>query len=218
MSNLRAWMFVLGLATYISVVTPTPVAPAAPVASAPWWAVPLVAGAFLIIGALIAFVSTAASDRRKLAREDRRQWDKEVRDAYVEITKHVSVIMEFRYQVIPDEARRARYEAGRAALDAIGDQGSLLAIIGTRKLVERLYNLERAGSHIVSVWHDRLDPPKDAWRAFRAAHGELPNTVKSELRVEPYKPFVRPPMTRAARLGLAVRVRLASLKRTSRSR
>ncbi|MFB9443455.1 hypothetical protein Dvina_40810 [Dactylosporangium vinaceum] len=45
----------------------------------------MIADVFLLIGALIAFLSTAASDRRRVAREDRRQWDKAIRDAGVDI-------------------------------------------------------------------------------------------------------------------------------------
>ncbi len=44
-------------------VSNTPLQP--PADAAPWWGVPLIAGAFLLTGALIAFISTSVSDRKK---------------------------------------------------------------------------------------------------------------------------------------------------------
>jgi hypothetical protein len=187
-----------------------------PPEAAPWWGVPVIAGTFLLIGALIAFLSTAASDRRKLAREDRRQWDKEIRDAYVEIAAEVNKIREYRSLFVPDDKRGARYQAGAKARERIRSQGDLLRIIGTRALVERVEELDEASSQIVAVWHDLLDPGKAEYRALNAALGELLNTVKSELRVERYKPYVRPPMSRITRFRVATAVRLRALRRADR--
>jgi hypothetical protein len=56
---------------------------------APWWAVPVIAGCFAIFGALVAFVSASLSDRRKGKRDDRRQWDKQLLDAYSDTVKQL---------------------------------------------------------------------------------------------------------------------------------
>ncbi|WP_433125321.1 hypothetical protein ACQPWW_22515 [Micromonospora sp. CA-240977] len=173
----------------------------------------MIAGAFLLIGALIAFLSMAASDRRKLAREDRRQWDREIRDAYVDIAAEVNKISEYRGLVLPEGERGARYQAGSKASQRIRSQGDLLRIIGTRALVERVERLEYASSQIVAHWHDLQDAGKVEYRALNAARGELLNAVKSELRVERYKPYVRPPMSRITRFRVATAVRLKALRR-----
>jgi hypothetical protein len=196
--------------------SPSP-APAPTTTSAPWWGVPVVAGCFLLIGALIAFLSTAASDRRKLAREDRRQWDKEIRDAYIDIAGNVNEIAEFRWsQAVTDEEKRVRYEAGSLVIDKIRIQGDLLRVIGTRPLVERVETLESSCWRIVTSWHDGINPDKYAYRDLRAALGELLNTVKSEIRVERYKPFVRPPMSRITRIRVGASVKGQALKRAIR--
>lgn len=203
----------------IAYLSPTSPAPAPTTASAPWWGVPVIAGIFLLSGALIAFLSTAASDRRKLAREDRRQWDKEIRDAYVEISKLVNEIMEFRWSLMSsDEDKRARYESGASARDRIVSQGDLLRIIGTTPLVERVEDLESVCFRVVATWHDGINPDKYVYRELRAALGELLNTVKSEIRVERYKPFVRPPMSRITRIRVATSVKMQALKRAIRGR
>lgn len=180
-------------------------APSAP--SVPWWGVSVVAGTFLLVGALIAFTSTALSDRRKLAREDRRQWDKEIRDAFVEISSHVDDIIEYRHLWIEDVDRRTRYEAGSAALAGIRRQQDLLEIIGSAALIVRVAELYAACGHVVAVWHDLVNPPKQAFRDVTAARGELLNTVKSELRMDRYRPYVRQPMSRLTRWKVAVRRR-----------
>lgn len=210
----------LSLIANLSPTSPAPApVPTPTTASAPWWGVPVIAGIFLLSGALIAFLSTAASDRRKLAREDRRQWDKEIRDAYVEISKHVNDVIEFRWSHLSsDEDKRARYEAGASARERIVSQGDLLRIIGTRPLVERVEDLESACSRVVAFWHDKINPDKYVYRELRAALGELLNTVKSEIRVERYKPFVRPPMSRITRIRVATSVRMQALKRAIRKR
>jgi hypothetical protein len=210
----------LSLIAHLSPASPTPASVPTPrTGSAPWWGVPVIAGTFLLAGALIAFLSTAASDRRKLAREDRRQWDKEIRDAYVEIAKHVNDVIEFRWSsVVSDEDKRARYETGTSARDRIGSQGDLLRIIGTRPLVERVEDLESACSQIVASWHDGINPDKYVYRELRAALGELLNTVKNEIRVERYKPFVRPPMSRITRIRVATSVKMQALRGTVRKR
>lgn len=58
----------------------------------PPWLVPLLTGAFVLAAALIALLSLYLSDRRKLAREDRRQWDREIRETYLEISADVELL------------------------------------------------------------------------------------------------------------------------------
>lgn len=63
--------------------TPSPSLDALVAASAqPWWGIPVIAGCFLLLGgalgAVISFLSTRASDRRKAAREDEQRWDSEL--------------------------------------------------------------------------------------------------------------------------------------------
>ena len=151
--------------------------------------------------------------------EDRRQWDKEIRDAYVEIAKNVNEIAEFRWSnVVSDEEKLARYETGALVRDKIRGQGDLLRIIGTRPLVERVETLESSCSQMVGSWHDGINPDKYLYREFRAALGELLNTVKSEIRVERYRPFVRTPMSRITRIRVGPRSRFKPQKRTIRKR
>jgi hypothetical protein len=47
--------------------------------TAPWWGVPLIAGAFLVIGALLSYVLTNLNDRRREQREDSKKWHDQLR-------------------------------------------------------------------------------------------------------------------------------------------
>lgn len=46
------------------------------------WFVPSIAGLFALVGAFIALLSTRASDGRKQRADDRRQWDRDIRESY----------------------------------------------------------------------------------------------------------------------------------------
>lgn len=59
--------------------SPVPIVINMPESSSPWWGVPVLAGIFLLVGAVIAYLSLKASDNRKAAREDQRRWDDVVR-------------------------------------------------------------------------------------------------------------------------------------------
>lgn len=198
------------------VVSNTPLHSAADVA--PWWGVPLIAGAFLLTGALIAFISTTVSDRRKLAREDRRQWDREIRDSYIEISDQVDLIVGYRYRYMDesDESKRARYEAGAAALAIIRREVERLEIIGTDLVISRARDLVVGCQDVVSLWHDETNAGKSAYRSVNGALGELRHAVKDGIRLERYKPYIRPPMSRRTRLKLFLSLQMAALARLVR--
>lgn len=171
-----------------------------PADAAPWWGVPLIAGAFLLTGALIAFISTSVSDRRKLAREDRRQWDREIRDSYVEISEQVGLIASYRYLLIGDEDKHGRYKEGEVALGIIRREVERLEIIGTELVISRAKNLEDSCAAVVSPWHDGFNAGKSEYRSVNASLGELRHAVKDGIRLARYKPYVRRPMSRGMRL------------------
>lgn len=169
---------------------PSALAPAAPVPGpAPWWGLPVVAGGFLLAGALLAFLAIALSDRRKLNREDRRRWDREIRDTYLEITRHLARITAFRNQVLTDEDdRRLRYQAGADALAGMREQVAMLEVIGTPALISRAHELEDRSGVVVSLWHELINPGKPEYRALNTARNEFLDAVKDSIRVEQYQP------------------------------
>jgi hypothetical protein len=167
-------------------ISPVPIAlaPAAPVPGlAPWWGVPVIAGGFLLAGAVLAFLSTSLSDRRRLNREDRRLWDREIRDSYLEITRYFGRITAFRYQVLADEEdRRSRYQAGAEALAGLREQVAMLEVIGTPALIARAHELEDRSAAVVALWHELINPGKPEYRALNTARNELLDAVKDSVR------------------------------------
>lgn len=57
------------------------------VTTVPWWAIPAITAGSTIFGALVAFLTSLWSDHRKFKADDRRQWDKEIRDVYLDVAK-----------------------------------------------------------------------------------------------------------------------------------
>ena len=93
--------------------------------------VPLIAGSFLLIGAVIALVSTALSDGRKMRREDRRQWDQQVRDAYNRVRELCSQISDAVQGVAS-----ARWETEFSRRKDILDEGFLTVRAGAPRAVQ----------------------------------------------------------------------------------
>lgn len=48
--------------------------------SAPWWGVPVVAGCFLIVGAVLGFLFNRLQDKQRAEREKHQRWDQNVLD------------------------------------------------------------------------------------------------------------------------------------------
>ena len=94
------------------------------------WLTPLLAGLFLIVGAFIAFMSTALSDRRKLRRDDLRQWDKEIRDTFLRIARAHQVLVVYPF-MISEGSRPASADVkeARAALHEIASAASEMQLI-----------------------------------------------------------------------------------------
>lgn len=59
---------------------PAHVPAAAAASSAPWWGVPVVAGGFLIIGAILGFYFNRLQDKHRADREKLQRWDQNVLD------------------------------------------------------------------------------------------------------------------------------------------
>ncbi|MBT1631517.1 hypothetical protein [Curtobacterium flaccumfaciens] len=86
---------------------------------APFWLAPGLTSIVVVIAALIAYLSLRASDKRKLQREDQRQWDHRLTDAYVEILTALEPVQQALSQASGDGDEAAGRIMGHA-WDAIG--------------------------------------------------------------------------------------------------
>lgn len=89
---------VVAVSSGAEAISPTPpaTAPGPSISAAPWWATPIVAGIFLVIGSTLALGSTWLSDRRKLRRDDLRQWDREIRDGDIRVSRVAKIVRQTR--------------------------------------------------------------------------------------------------------------------------
>jgi hypothetical protein len=168
--------------------TTTPTAPDAVVDAAPWWGVPLVAGLFVLFGALIALLSAFLSDRRKLRREDQRQWDREIRDLYVAAMRETAVIRDgWRSLRQKSALERQDMETCWEAQDRLRDIGRSMEIIGAPATITALDELQEAVHGVVSNMHD-LVFDKEEYRKIRPAEDAFLKAVKRNLRVDEHRP------------------------------
>jgi uncharacterized protein YecT (DUF1311 family) len=152
---------------------------------APWWAVPVIAGCFAIFGALVAFVSASLSDRRKGKRDDRRQWDKQLLEAYSDTVKQLEPFR-FRGQEplgSDDPAWGSYYADLSARAEVIRSNGALLHLVGDRRSLEATENLVQTAGNICALAHDHQPASKDQYREVRRAEAELTRAYQLLLRV-----------------------------------
>jgi hypothetical protein len=108
----------------------------------PWWWGGALTGSFVVIAALVAFFSLKASDRRKLSREDRRQWDVIIKDGFISTSTamnslvllsadHTDVLDEDAYGEVVAQAESIRlaFEARRSEWELIAADETVAAFI-----------------------------------------------------------------------------------------
>ncbi|GAA1250152.1 hypothetical protein JOF42_002357 [Microbacterium phyllosphaerae] len=66
-----------------------------PSSSAPWWGAPVIAGSFLVLGAVLAFVFNLTQENRRTKRANVERWDQKILD-------HTSMVMTTTRQLIQD--------------------------------------------------------------------------------------------------------------------
>lgn len=135
--------------------------PAASTASGASWQTALTQGGFLIVGALIAFTSTWFSDRRKLKREDDRQWSAELKASYVAIAAAVSrchlEMAQIRAGSIEDRLA-AVMEPTEEAMRTIQVQVRQLELIARQPVINAAEALQ---VQVAEIWQAGLIGPTD---------------------------------------------------------
>ncbi len=71
--------------------------------AAPWYGVPLIAGVFLVVGAVLGFLFNWLADRRKARREDIRKWD----DRVLELSaKVIALAAQVESEIVTDPTKQ----------------------------------------------------------------------------------------------------------------
>lgn len=160
----------------------------------PWLALvvaPLLTGAFVLAAARIALKSLEASDRRKLDREDRRQWDNELKAIYVAIAKLIAPVnLELaRARSEPDSLGKI-LDVTSAAMVGISDHLTVLKLIADAPVVEAALKVQHAvsQSYQEALVAQPQDKPNMRWAVdhlmgMSAPMDELRDRVREALRV-----------------------------------
>lgn len=116
-------------------------------ASAPVWLAPLLTGFFVLVASLIALYSLYRSDLRKLRREDQRQWDRDLRQAYVDVSQHMRRVLRW---LEHSEGRSIAHSAFEKLADhadaagiALGDARVSIEMTAPPAVISALEDLQR---------------------------------------------------------------------------
>lgn len=162
----------------------------------PVWLAPLLTGTFVLIAALItagiAFLSVRASDRRKLSREDRRQWDNELKRAYLAINAEVRDVRIHLSRIHPGEqvAPPGLVVVLERAMANVSKETALLEIFAPAEVVDAS---KAVGATLASIWQKGFlqlgeDEPSMSWAfdgfiKIDAPVDHLRDCVRTALRV-----------------------------------
>lgn len=135
----------------------------------------------MVLGAAVGLLSTKLSDHRKLAADDRRQWDKEIRDLYLEAVESCSEVDEYRGEQDPEKLKISIHMAAlhdAATLDTIA---SSLELIANEATVAAARNLAQTVHQIANHMHDGINK-KELYKDMYDAQQSLLHAVKVNLR------------------------------------
>lgn len=149
----------------------------------PTWVTPVVAGIFVIAGAIIAFFSTRWSDRKRLQREDRRQWDKQILELYAAIFDSTKSLNDIWHSGRLSRKSRKAVLAEVAELTRIIQKSSgELTIIGPPKVSEAAQEVALQAQYLENnIQQHRAG--KNAFRPVTSAAFELQAQTRLALRV-----------------------------------
>jgi len=121
----------------------------------------IVSGCFLALGATIAFTSTYFSDRRKLKREDERQWNAELKSSYVAIAAAINRchLEAARIRAGSSEERlKAVMGPTEEAMRTVQEQVRLLELIARQPVIDAAKAVQ---TQIAEIWQAGLIGPTD---------------------------------------------------------
>lgn len=178
--------------------TPPPVIINMPDTGAPWWGVPLLAGLFVIIGALVTFISTKASDKRRARREDK------VRIA-TESTESASKLLEEAGRIEKAVAQQQTLSHAKFQGDYLNDIATLLEdldtawtkfeLVADKELIQPGKDLFAAT--IAMALPDLSEESTSRFRGeYQRKHHALVNALRVMNGVEPIERVIPDPPTR----------------------
>jgi hypothetical protein len=155
-------------------------------ATAPWWGVPVIAGGFLLIGAVLGFLFTSVADWRKHRREDRVQYRNLVLEVVIEVINALN-FMDGTTVFQPDsqldktkklEALSARLEAATARIEI------LKLMLNVSDLYYRAHHALHANySRAVRAYDEYLDDEVERDALYKEASNSSGSFLKSARRV-----------------------------------
>lgn len=158
----------------------------------PWWWAGALTGFFVLLAALVAFLSLRASDKRKLEREDRRQWDRDIKKQYLDAIALIDKLSDLhrrhthvRMEDISVASNRKRLQTHAAAeeilnkLQRIADEFDLFAV---KDLSDAMNDVVQVAYKITANLHDGIADKVDRQKLAHESM-KLTGATKKALRI-----------------------------------
>lgn len=157
----------------------------------PVWLGPLLTGGFVLVAAIIALLSLRWSDLRKLGREDRRQWDADLKASYIAIGEHVRAVRVVLGQNEGTEAYAMKIlTTTEAAMIGLREHIRLFELIASPEVTAAAEAVaEELAETWQRAWIDKINEDysmrwaAQKWLAAEEPLDELRNRIRKSLRV-----------------------------------
>ncbi|AKV87172.1 hypothetical protein AKG07_13700 [Microbacterium sp. CGR1] len=167
------------------------------VSAAPWWGVPVIAGGFLILGAVLGFLLNRLQDNRRAKREHEQRWYDHIRDLS---GRAVATTREYAHRVYSiDEAEGGqdddddgdnltlRFATAYEVFDRLQNLAGELSIAAPKDVNDAMEKILSA-AHDLRVAFYRGELAHDSSAAISTAGNKFIEVVRQYLRVDDVRP------------------------------
>jgi hypothetical protein len=150
---------------------------------APWWGVPVIAGSFLIIGGLLAFLYSLITEGRKAKREDVRRFENDIRRLHVAIFRAAAPFSSTDSLTWSNSEERAIKLADlRQAISAMEEAMFELMIIADNAVLDKVNDVVSNAVAVVDHLDDggEVSPPllESVAHALHRLVGQMRNSLR----------------------------------------
>jgi hypothetical protein len=141
--------------------------------SSPWWGIPVIAGLFLLIGAVVSYLSVKASDSRRAKVEAKIRWHEEVRKFSAQAVSAARIVeaeakFQRRFESSPraeisdkdaDRLNASTTRANEAHKELERLEGDL-ALVAPNNVIVAMIQMETASHSVTNSWGEDLEPQR----------------------------------------------------------
>lgn len=156
---------------------------------APWWGVPVIAGSFLLIGAVLGYFFNRAQDNRKAKREHAERWYDHVRALSARAVSTTREYVDATYRIgdqegrDPDAPNDKEFAPAAEVFSRLQGIWGELALVAPKSLEQAMRRIIDAAHEVrVAYYRDELD--QEVYSRVSAAGTAFMDDVRAYLKVD----------------------------------